>query len=186
MWRCICDCGKEKEKPTSSYDLTSGKVQSCGCKQLAAVKMIGITNRTHGLTGTRLWNIWASMKRRCIADKNYANVGVCDDWKKFEPFYDWAISNGYSDELTIDRINPSGNYEPSNCRWGTWEVQENNKRNNRIVEYKGEKYTLSQLSKKIGISSATLRERLNRGWKEDELDMPTNLNNKNIRSGKYA
>lgn len=80
------------------------------------------------------------MKERCY-NKNAANyrnyggrgISICNDWlNSFESFRNWAIENGYSDSLSIDRINVDGNYEPPNCRWATQKEQNNNKRNNRL------------------------------------------------------
>lgn len=90
------------------------------------------------LSATGLYSIWCGMKKRCYYQKspNYKSYGgrgvkVCDEWKNdFKSFYNWAMSNGYRDNLTIDRINPFGNYEPSNCRWATYEEQAKNKRKN--------------------------------------------------------
>jgi AraC-like DNA-binding protein len=91
------------------------------------------------------------------------------------------MSNGYADDLTLDRIDTDKGYSPDNCRWATMQEQQNNRRNNRIVSYNGAEYTLSELARKLGISSATLSHRINSGWTEEEYALPANLNNKNIR-----
>lgn len=133
MWLCKCSCGNEKI--VSSNALLRGYTKSCGC--LDKEKHITHPNRrTHGQCGTRLYRIWKAMKKRCFNENNsdykkwYGSHGVtvCNEWLKFEPFYEWAIVNGYSDDLSIDRINPYGNYEPNNCRWATPKEQANNKR----------------------------------------------------------
>lgn len=191
LWNCTCDCGEVKDKPTTSSDLKSGKVKSCGCAHIGATKGI---RKKHGMAHTRMFQIWSSMKARCynphsVAYKNYGgrNIKVCDDWRNdFSAFYDWAIENGYSDKLTLDRINVNKGYCPENCKWSTMKEQQNNRRDNKIVIYKGEQFTLSQLADKLSISQATLGWRINNGWSERELSLPVSLNNKNIRSGKYA
>lgn len=98
----------------------------------------------HGMSRTRLYSIWRDMKQRCNLEscnnyKHYGALGVtyCEEWEHFLPFYEWAIQNGYSDDLTIDRIDVTGNYEPSNCRWANKSVQNANRRNNGTTEYKG-------------------------------------------------
>lgn len=99
----------------------------------------------HGMCGTRIYNIWRDMRHRCNCQgmKNYPYYGgrgisVCEEWdNSFEAFYDWAMSNGYSDDLTIDRIDTDGNYEPSNCRWATKAVQSANRRSIGKCEYIG-------------------------------------------------
>jgi len=88
----------------------------------------------HGMSRTRLYGCWVGMKERCD-NKNrrfyhrYGGRGItyCKEWENFEPFMDWALANGYSDGLTLDRINNDGNYEPSNCRWATQSQQSYNK-----------------------------------------------------------
>ena len=93
-------------------------------------------HKKHGMSNTRIYQIWADMKDRCFNENNkfYKRYGgrgitVCDEWSHdFQTFYDWAISNGYSDNLTIDRKDNDGNYEPSNCRWSTQHEQSMNKK----------------------------------------------------------
>lgn len=131
-WLCRCDCGKEI--PVLSWNLRSGHTISCGCKCSENLKN-GLRT-SHKLINHRLYGIWENMKSRCYNPNTpqfqyYGQQGIviCDEWKhEFLSFYNWAIKNGYSDELSIDRINPYGNYEPSNCRWATSEEQNNNKR----------------------------------------------------------
>lgn len=143
----------------------------------------------HGCTGTRLHNIWLSMRERCNRVKHpwyqaYGGRGIkiCEEWDDFSKFRKWAMANGYSNELTIDRIDCNGNYEPNNCGWATMKEQQNNKRNNRIIEYKGERYTLTQLAEKIGINKTTLRERLNAGWSvDDAVERPVRKQTKGWR-----
>ena len=91
---------------------------------------------------------------------------MCDQWKdNYEAFYLWSISNGYSDNLTIDRIDFNGDYDPDNCRWVTHKEQTNNTRRNRFIEYRGERHTLSEWSEIVGISRSALRCRIYKyGW----------------------
>lgn len=114
------------------------------------------------------------MKRRCYNNnaKNYSQYGgrgitVCDEWRckdGYVAFREWAIKNGYKDNLTIDRINVNGNYEPSNCRWVTREEQNLNKQSTRYVSYKGEKRTLKSVADECGIYEESLVSRLRCGW----------------------
>ena len=134
----------------------------------------------HGETKTRLHRIWGCMHERCerVKHSHYDAYGgrgitVCDEWKEYLPFAEWARNNGYTDELTIDRIDVNGNYEPTNCRWITMKEQHSNKRSNRIIEYRGQKYTLTQLAENSGIKKTTLKERLNRGMSvENAVNVP--------------
>ncbi len=125
-WRFKCDCGNIKE--VLKYNVTSGRSTNCGCMQYVNRK----GNVKHGKRYTRLYTIWCSMKSRCNDSENeyYGGRGItyCDEWEDFEPFYRWAMANGYNDELSIDRIDSNGNYEPSNCRWVDSTTQSINRR----------------------------------------------------------
>lgn len=119
------------------------------------------------------------MKERCLNehDAEYHNYGgrgisVCAEWMEFEPFKNWALSNGYANDLTIDRIDVNGNYCPENCRWTTYKVQANNKRNNRFVEYDGRRQTIAQWAEEIGMDYNALLYRLTNFSTEKAFTMP--------------
>lgn len=96
---------------------------------------------------------------------------MCDEWlHDFEAFYKWAMLHGYADNLTIDRIDVNGNYEPSNCRWATPKEQANNKRNNNFIVYNGKKKTTTQISQETGIAEQTIRNRIkSKNFSNDEI-----------------
>lgn len=154
-WHCICDCGKKKE--VLGCHLRSGKIISCGC---ASVERISLLNKTHGDSKTRLYSIWAGIKSRCY-DKNcscYNRYGqrsiiMCDKWKNdYLSFKTWALRNGYSNDLTIDRIDNDGNYEPSNCRWVNNYQQSNNTSRTVKIEYNGNLYSAKQVATLLNIN----------------------------------
>lgn len=171
MWLCQCDCGNTTV--TSRGNLLNGKTKSCGC-----LKHRPAVNRTHGQSKTRLYFVWRNMLNRCYNDtvNDYPNYGgrgitVCTEWKDdFQAFSEWAFANGYDanakrGEYTLDRKNTNGNYEPSNCRWVSGYEQANNKRTNLHIEYKGNTFTLKQLSEKSGVPYKTLHRRIySDGW----------------------
>lgn len=160
---CVCDCGSLTEVRGTS--LSRGDSKSCGC--------LAKENKTkHNKTNTRLYKIWLGMKRRCdyIKHKRYKDYGgrgivVCDEWKDdFMKFHDWAISNGYNDNLTIDRIDVNGNYEPNNCRWITNKQQARNRRSNRNCTINGVTRCLMEWCEIYKLNYWTVVERLNRDW----------------------
>lgn len=160
-WTVRCDCGNVKHMLTRNFKY--GQNKGCGCQ-------IGKVGGTHKMHDTRIYAIWEAMKARCQNPHNkyYYNYGgrgirLCEDWEKFEAFYEWAVKNGYEDSLTIDRIDSDGNYEPANCRWSTRKVQANNTRRNRYIKFKGEMKTMSEWADCLGISYDTMRWRL-RNW----------------------
>lgn len=162
---CKCDCGEEVIVTAGS--LKSGNTSSCGCYKRDVGKA-----KSQGFKGTRLYNIWVAMRQRCYNKntKEYHNYGgrgitVCDEWRENpSSFFSWALKNGYSDDLSIDRIDTNGNYTPTNCRWATRKEQANNKRNTHYLFYKGEKLSMKQMAEKYGINYHMLRARVKMGW----------------------
>lgn len=130
----------------------------------------------HDLCNTRLYGLWKAMKRRVAVNKYYKNISICKEWEHdFKAFYNWAIANGYSDDLTLDRINVKGNYEPDNCRWTTMKVQSNNTRRNHFITAFGKTQTLQQWSDETGIDRNNIIRRIEIfGWSiEKALTTPT-------------
>lgn len=161
QWLCQCDCGNHVV--VQGANLKNGHVKSCGCYQRD-----NPSHKKHGKRATRLYMIWKHIRQRCLDEncKSYARYGgrgikLCEEWlNSFNTFYDWAMANGYRDDLTIDRINVNGNYCPENCRWATRKTQGNNKRNNHNIAYKGKTQTLSQWCEELGLSYSSIWNRL--------------------------
>ena len=142
FWNCLCKCGNMTS--VSASHLLTGHTRSCGC----------LTKRTgtdspqyeHGYNGQdRIYRIWNNMRDRCYckAASSYKRYGakgitICDEWDNFLTFREWALKNGYSDNLTLDRIDNSGNYCPENCRWTDAKIQARNRSSNRMLEYNDE------------------------------------------------
>lgn len=164
IWLCKCECGNFCE--VESHLLRSGKQKSCGCYPSERMK---IMNTKHNGFGTRLYEIWRQMNRRCYgkntkAYKDYGGRGIsiCEEWHDFDTFRKWAFSSGYTDSLTIDRIDVNGNYCPENCRWATVKEQANNRRSCHFVEYQGENHTISEWADIYGINQVRLWDHLSR------------------------
>lgn len=166
MWECKCDCGNKHI--VASAKLIQGKSKSCGCfKKENSAKLL----TKHGITvggKPRTFTIWCGMKSRCynpksISYKNYGAKGitVCEEWLTFENFHNWAILNGYSDELQIDRIENSKGYSPDNCRWVTRTENMRNQTTTRNITVYGITLPLSIWCKELGISKNTAYKHLN-------------------------
>jgi len=163
FWVCECDCGNIVS--VDSDKLKNGHTKSCGCycKEKTATM-----NKTHGLSDTRLYKIYHSMKKRCY-NKNSNNyfrygaigISICDEWlNSFENFYNWAINNGYNDKLSIDRINNNLGYEPKNCRWVNMKQQQNNKKNNLTIEYQNKVQSLTDWCQELNLDYFTINQRI--------------------------
>jgi hypothetical protein len=172
---CRCECGTERE--VLSQFLLNGQSKSCGClNREKASERMKERNQTHGLSKTRLYTIWKNIHSRCLNKNNpvykhYGGRGItlCDEWRDYKNFYQWSMSNGYKDDLTIDRIDVNGNYEPNNCRWADDYTQHNNTRKNVYVVYKGQRKTASQWSRELKISKCRLYRQLKNGKTLEEI-----------------
>lgn len=184
MYNCICDCGNKIVVRMSS--LTSRKKQTC---KSCSYKKLRLANTKHGQSNTRLYGVWEGIKQRCYNSKSchYYNYGargitVCDEWKNdFGKFSEWSFANGYNpnakySECTLDRIDGSLGYSPSNCRWVSASVQANNKRTCVYYNFNGETHSLKEWSRIKFINYSTLRRRIKLGWTiEKSLTTPTML-----------
>ena len=166
IWECLCDCGTICQK--TSYALRHNDKISCpNCRN----KKISEKNRKYIIENKRIKEAYVNMKTRCYNPKSLSyktygarGITVCDEWKKsYSAFQAWALSNGYSDDLTIDRINNDGNYEPSNCRWVSRTEQCNNRTSSRYLFLKEEKDTLANWSRRLKIPYAFIQYRADRG-----------------------
>lgn len=155
-WKCECECGAEVL--VQYYHLLNGHTKSCGC----------LKNK-YSISNKRIFSIWSNMVDRCKSPGRkdshcyfFKGIRVCDEWLKYEAFESWALSNGYAGNLTIDRKDSDGNYEPSNCRWITIQEQQKNKSTNLYFTHDGETKCLSEWAKVFGINRGTLDSRINK------------------------
>lgn len=162
-WECLCDCGKTHIVCGTS--LTRGSTRSCGCLHDEKAKERATK---HGKAHTDLYYIWQAMRKRCL-DKNskdYHNYGargitVCDDWaNSYISFQDWALKNGYTKGLSLDRINNDKQYCPKNCRWATRSQQNNNTRRTKKIKYQGKTQTLTEWCEELGLKRDTIYARI--------------------------
>lgn len=161
---CQCDCGRQK---VIRIDHLRNSTRSCGC--IGVEKLISM-NKTHGLTNTRIYRIYKTMIARCYYQKHksfndYGGKGieVCDEWlgeNGFINFKDWAYQNGYSDELTIDRIDNLKGYSPENCRWATRKEQAINRRTTRMLTYNDKSMSLTDWATFLNMDKSLLHKEL--------------------------
>lgn len=177
MWFVVCRCQCGKVQVVGAWDLAHSKSGGCASCQS------GGHNRTHGETGksrTPLYIAWSNMRQRCNNpnDKAFADYGgrgisvFCEWGESYEAFRNWALANGYRDDLEIDRINNDGNYEPDNCRFVTSKQNTRNKRNNRLLTVYGETKCIAEWAEQKNIKVVTLHNRISRfGWTDEDAVM---------------
>lgn len=183
VWKCLCDCGNITY--VRSGNLQSGAVKSCGC-----LKHKAPPNKSHGMSKSRLYREWASIKARCIYksakdDTNYGARGIsmCKEWAdSFIAFKEWAEENGYNDNLTIERINVNGDYCPENCTWIPRVEQAKNTRSCLRITYKGKTKILSEWCKELGLDYKRTNNRIKKlGWTpQKSFETPVDKNKRNM------
>jgi len=169
LYSCLCDCGKLVR--SLKGDLVQGKKKSCGCGQ---------GRRSHGLSRKngkkiKLYSVWSAMKDRCLNPRSKfyeyyggRGISVCQEWLQFDPFYNWAMANGYSEELTIERIDNDDNYHPENCTWIPQSEQVLNTRKTVLITHNGQTKPSALWAKEVGLNRKTFADRLKRGWNMDK------------------
>lgn len=185
-WLCKCDCGNYTE--VNRNNLLHKKCRSCGC----LARDIIANNKyreTHNMSRTRLYHIWQGIKQRCLGQgevsKYYYGRGItyCPEWEEFENFKEWALSNGYTDELTIDRIDVNGNYEPDNCRWVSAKEQNRNKSTTVYLTLNGKTRSMGEWSELLNIPMSTMVNRRNKGLPVEKILSTKYLHHKKERWG---
>lgn len=164
MWLCVCDCGSSSV--VRGTGLIAGRTRSCGCGMSEAARR----PKTHGASKTALYRRWRAMLDR-VQNPNHGEFGnyggrgiqVCDRWHSFIAFRA-DMGNTFQEELTLERVDVNGNYEPANCRWATSREQNINRRNNHKVTFQGQTMTVQEWGEKLGIKPNTIVTRLRRGW----------------------
>lgn len=165
-WLCKCDCGNTCV--VTSNNLRRGQTQSCGCLRVEKAS----STATHRMSRSRIYRIWCDMKNRCYNPNvpNYHNYGgrgikVCNEWLDPTTFIAWANESGYADNLTIERIDIDGDYEPSNCKWITLKEQQWNKTTSKYITIDGETKCLREWCEQFGMNYRTVHHRIKYlGW----------------------
>ena len=172
LWLCKCDCGNETK--VMSATLINGKTTSCGCYNRDVITK-------HNKSRSKLYHTYQCMVDRCTNpnSKEWERYGgrgitVCDEWLNDKSeFFDWALTHGYEEaergRFTLDRIDNDGNYSPENCRWVDMKKQARNRRNNAVLEYKGEKHCLSEWAELLHENYSKLHSRYRRKWSVEEI-----------------
>lgn len=179
VWKCACDCGNIVCVKTGN--LMSGNTLSCGCYHKDIITK-------HNISKTKLYRAYYSMLERCNNPnsnvyKYYGgrDIKVCDEWSGKNgvfSFYKWSMKNGWSDGLSLDRIDVNGDYEPSNCRWTSTYIQMNNTRRNRYVEIDGDIHTITEWSRISHVNPKTISQRLDHGWSNYDAVMKPPIKHK--------
>lgn len=174
VFEALCDCGNITK--VREGNLLNGHTTSCRCFR----KAVGKRNVKHGGCGKRIYHIWDCIVERCtkgtIASKHYAarGISICEDWKSFAKFEEWAYQNGYDDTLSIERIDVNGNYCPENCKWIPRRLQTRNQTTTHWVEYNGRRMSLAEACEIANMSYKTVHARITQlGWSvEEALTVP--------------
>lgn len=175
LWRCRCDCGNEIVRTGNA--ILQGHTKSCGCAKKCRHD---VKKKKHGGSYDALYDVWVQMRRRCHNPKSSAysyyggrGISVCEEWRDegtgYISFRAWALQNGYTKGLTIERVDVNGNYCPENCKWIPKARQSDNTRRTIWIEYNGEKHNLKQWSRILGMSDETIRYRYHRGLPVEEV-----------------
>lgn len=172
IFKCVCDCGKETL--VTSNNLRRNHTTSCGCA--SSRKTIGERTSTHKMRNHPLYNTWTGMINRCYWDKHnrtkhYKAKGIkmCAEWRgSFECFRDWALSNGWAADLSIDRIDNSKDYCPENCRWATIKQQARNRTSNVTLTIDGVSKIVVEWAEDVGVHPQTIYRRLRKGYSHKE------------------
>ena len=170
-WRCDCECGGEIIATYSQ--LNRGNTKSCGCLNR---EQTTVRNATHNESKTRLYKIWVGMRQRCnnpnkvrYADYGGRGIKVCDDWDNYLTFKNWAISNGYDDTMSIERVDVDKDYCPTNCKWIPLSDQSKNRRSCNMLTYNGKTLTISDWARELNIHRSTINKRLKKGMSIDKV-----------------
>lgn len=186
VWKCQCDCGNITTVRGSN--LKNGSVKSCGCRIHKS------HNATHRMSKTRLYREWALIKSRCFnknikSYKDYGGRGIkmCNEWAdSFETFRDWAYQSGYTDELTIERVDHDGDYCPTNCTWIPFNKQQKNRRTSYAIEYNGKTQDLVSWCNELGLPYKNVHNRIYKlGWSfEKAISEPVHIEKRNKKNGR--
>jgi hypothetical protein len=156
---CRCDCGQEKEVPKGA--LTRGVTKSCGCYRRSIVGAHGVK---HNGTHTKLYRIWYVIIYKCRHD----NIAICNEWKDFSNFREWALCNGYRSDLFLYRKNIKWAFEPSNCEWVTRKIKYTNTNNSIIITYKNKSMPFLFWIDHLGLDYHRIYDKMRRGASFDQ------------------
>lgn len=167
QWKCQCSCGNVRY--LSTQEIKTQKRKSCGCRHIEYSRK---ANTVHGDSHKRLHNIWSGIRQRCYCETDYhyqwygaRGIKMDERWADdYCAFKEWALNSGYSEGLSIDRINNNGGYTPDNCRWVSQKVQSNNTSRNHFITAFGETLTIAQWAEKSSFSYSTVNRRIRLGW----------------------